>query len=187
MLVDGRQGHYLRTVCDYVHLNPARAWLIGADEPLERYDWSSDSAYLRPARGRPAWLRVDRLMGEHGVKGDSATGRREFALATESVRGEQMADGELKSIRRGWKFGADDFVEWLTEKAGMSAGEGHPRQEREETEAGKAERMCARRWRDGNGRRRNWKSGARAIPRKCSLPPVCERRAQSRSNGSHSD
>jgi hypothetical protein len=38
-LLDG--NGYLRTVCDYVHLNPVRAKLIRAEQPLRAYRWSS--------------------------------------------------------------------------------------------------------------------------------------------------
>ena len=48
-----------------VHLNPARAGLVAAHDKMESYVWSSYPLYLRPAR-RPAWLRVDRLLGEYG-------------------------------------------------------------------------------------------------------------------------
>jgi REP element-mobilizing transposase RayT len=34
LLVEGGGGGYLKTVCDYVHLNPARAKLLGAEERL---------------------------------------------------------------------------------------------------------------------------------------------------------
>jgi putative transposase len=34
LVVDDADHSYLRAVCDYVHLNPARAGLVGADEPL---------------------------------------------------------------------------------------------------------------------------------------------------------
>jgi putative transposase len=34
LLVDGTGGGYLRTVCDYVHLNPVRASLLGSEERL---------------------------------------------------------------------------------------------------------------------------------------------------------
>ena len=36
LLVDG-QGGYLRTVCDYVHLNPVRARRLLSDQPLRNY------------------------------------------------------------------------------------------------------------------------------------------------------
>ena len=38
--------------------------------------WSSFPEYLKSASGRPAWLRVDRLLGEHGIPKDSPAGRQ---------------------------------------------------------------------------------------------------------------
>lgn len=70
-LVDGRGQGYLRTVCDYVHLNPVRAGMVAPDDALESYPWSSYPAY-RTARLRPLWLRIDRLFGEHGLEEDTA-------------------------------------------------------------------------------------------------------------------
>src|SRR5205814_6566501 len=40
-IVDGSGTGYLRTVCDYVHLNPVRARLLKAEESLESFSWSS--------------------------------------------------------------------------------------------------------------------------------------------------
>ena len=37
LIVDGSCTGYLKTVCDYVHLNPARANLVSADKPLSDY------------------------------------------------------------------------------------------------------------------------------------------------------
>ena len=34
LLVEVRSPNYLKTVCDYVHLNPVRAKLLGAEERL---------------------------------------------------------------------------------------------------------------------------------------------------------
>src|ERR1035438_2880533 len=60
LIVDGSGNGYLKTVCDYVHLNPARAKVLKAEEPLSAFVWSSYAQYLAvPARG-PNWLRVDR-------------------------------------------------------------------------------------------------------------------------------
>ena len=64
LIVDGSSNGYLKSVCDYVHLNPVRAGLLTPEQPLEAYPWSSYGLYLREAAPRPAWLRVDRLMGE---------------------------------------------------------------------------------------------------------------------------
>ena len=46
-LVVGGQGGYLRTVCDYVHLNPVRARVLGPEAPLRSYRWSSYPQYLQ--------------------------------------------------------------------------------------------------------------------------------------------
>src|SRR5246127_3215875 len=46
LLVDGSGNGYLKTACDYVHLNPVRANLVRAGQPLESYPWSSYREYL---------------------------------------------------------------------------------------------------------------------------------------------
>jgi putative transposase len=74
LVVDGSGTGYLKTVCDYVHLNPARAQMLGPEAKLSAYRWSSLRFYLQPRRQRPGWLRVDRLLGEHGIPGDSKVG-----------------------------------------------------------------------------------------------------------------
>jgi putative transposase len=52
--VEGSGNGYVRTVCDYVHLNPARAGVLqSGEEPLEHFPWSSYGDYLQPARRRP--------------------------------------------------------------------------------------------------------------------------------------
>src|SRR6185436_10757407 len=86
LIVDGSGSGYLKTVCDYVHLNPVRARLIKEDQRLESYRWSSYGLYLGLPSRRPAWLRTERLLGEWGVKVDSAAGRRVFAAQMESRR-----------------------------------------------------------------------------------------------------
>src|SRR5437016_4325067 len=99
LVVEGSGNGYLRTVCDYVHLNPVRAGLLKADEPLESFRWSSYPDYLRPDRQRPSWLRVDRLLGEKGIPKDSEAGRKQFALQMERRRAEEAAT-EYDQIRR---------------------------------------------------------------------------------------
>jgi REP element-mobilizing transposase RayT len=48
IVVDGSGNGYLRTVCDYVHLNPVRAKLLTPEEPLRAYAWSTYGQYLLP-------------------------------------------------------------------------------------------------------------------------------------------
>ena len=47
LIVDGSGTGYLKTVCDYVHLNPARARLLTPEQPLTAYRWSSWPEYLK--------------------------------------------------------------------------------------------------------------------------------------------
>ena len=93
-------GGYLQTVCDYVHLNPARAGVLKGGQPLEDFPWSSYGEYLKPARHRPVWLRVDRLLGEKSIPRDSTAGRRQFARLTEERRREDLTK-EFKPVERG--------------------------------------------------------------------------------------
>jgi putative transposase len=70
-LIEGSGNGYLRTACDYVHLNPARAKLLGSEDRLLAYPWSSFVWYAAVPEQRPRWIRVDRLLGEHGIQQDN--------------------------------------------------------------------------------------------------------------------
>ena len=87
LIVDGSGNGYLKSVGDYVHLNPARAKLVVADVPLESFAWSSWPAYLLVRSKRPRWLRADRLLGEWGIPKDSPAGRQRLERALEERRG----------------------------------------------------------------------------------------------------
>src|SRR5436189_963078 len=78
LIVDGSGNGYLRTVCEYVHLNPDRAKLVKVAEALQAYRWSNYPEYLKGASNRVKWLKVDRLLGEAGIPRDSRAGRRQF-------------------------------------------------------------------------------------------------------------
>ena len=72
LVVEGSGDGYLKTVCDYVHLNPARAKLLARQQPLSDFGWSSYRWYLAAPRQRPHWLGVDRRAfgdGQPGVSG----------------------------------------------------------------------------------------------------------------------
>jgi len=148
--VEGSGTGYLKTVCDYVHLNPVRAKLLAPEQKLRRYRWSSYPAYLLPARKRPRWLRVDRLLGEHGLPGDTQPARREFALWMEARRAAELAN-EWKAVRRGWCLGGKEFRQELLEAMRGRTGPRHGGEERRETEEAWAGQLMAdelkrRRW-----------------------------------------
>ena len=124
LIVDGSGTGYLKTVCDYVHLNPVRARLITEDQRLESYRWSSYPAYLQAPSRRPAWLRTGRLLGEWAVPVDSAAGRRVFAAQMEARRiGEREQD--YKPLRRGWFLGDKTFRKELLGQMAERRGEWH--------------------------------------------------------------
>ncbi len=140
LVIDERGGDYLRTACDYVHLNPVRAGLVALDAPLATYEWSSYPLYLAPGR-RPAWLRVDRLLGGHRIQADTAEGRIEFQARLEERRREGDPAESWAVFRRGWRLGAADFLQQLTERLGR-AGQPHEHaRERNETDEQRAERL----------------------------------------------
>src|SRR6266849_1989847 len=74
LFVDDSGSGYLKTACDYVHLNPARANLLSSEQKLSAFPWSSFPEYLKVSRSRPTWLKVEPLLGEHGIPKDSAVG-----------------------------------------------------------------------------------------------------------------
>ena len=140
LIVDGSGNGYLRTVCDYVHLNPVRAKLLAAGQLLRSYRWSSYPLYLVSPSKRPGWLRVDRLLGEMGIPKDSKAGRREFERRM-AQRLEQEKPGQYKLLRRGWCFGDKGFRKELLAQMVERVGESHYGAERQESGEEKAERI----------------------------------------------
>ena len=70
---------------------------------MDRGDLREDSSvsfgwYLAAPDHRPGWMRVDRLLGEHGIQEDSAVGRQEFERHMEARRG--WMEPDLATRRR---------------------------------------------------------------------------------------
>ena len=107
LLVDGSGTGYLKTACDYVHLNPVRAGLLQPQEPLQRFRWSSYPLYVSD-RPKPAWLRIDRLLGEWRIPWDVPGAGRQFAAVMEARRQGEL-EKEFKALRRGWCLGSKQF------------------------------------------------------------------------------
>jgi REP element-mobilizing transposase RayT len=150
LIVDGRGNGYLRTVCEYVHLNPARARLVSPKQPLREYRWSSWPEYLKSPAKRPDWLRVERLLGEYRIPQDSAAGRRRLEEALETRRAAE--DGaDYQPIRRGWFFGERTLKEELLAAVKAQAGGWHYGEELRESAEAKAEGIVAEEL-----RRRKW-------------------------------
>jgi len=133
LIVDGSGTGYLRTVCDYVHLNPARAKLLQPEQPLREYPWSSWPDYLRTPAKRPGWLRVDRLLGEYRLAQDSVAGRRRLEEALEERRGAEEGGIGYRTIRRGWFLGEEALKKELLAQMGKGFGAHHSGTERQES------------------------------------------------------
>jgi REP element-mobilizing transposase RayT len=134
VIVDGSGNGYLRTVCDYVHLNPVRAKLLTAEDPLRSYLWSSYGSYLQAPAQRPAWLRVERLLGEMGIPKDSTAGRRQFELGMEERR-QRDEPAQCKRVERGWCMGNGSSARnclsrWSQSSADIMAGRSGRRRRR---------------------------------------------------------
>jgi len=139
-LLVGGEGDYLRTVCDYVHLNPARAKLLSPETALKSYRWSSFNRFLLPPGQRPDWLRIDRLFGECGLPTDSSAGRLEFERRMETRRHQEL-DEEFLTVRRGWCFGDEQFRQELLAQVEGGAGQFHYGAEIQEASESKAARI----------------------------------------------
>ena len=140
LVVAGSGKGYLRTVCDYVHLNPVRAKLLPPEVALASYPWSSYPEYLKAAARRPGWLRVDRLLGAKGIPGDTEAGRGQFASLMERRRGEESG-ADYEPIRRDWVLGSEAFRQELLAAVVERVGPSHYGAQRQETGLQKAERM----------------------------------------------
>ncbi len=141
LVVDGSGTGYLKTACDYVHLNPVRAGLLKPEEPLESYPCSSYPLYVAE-RPRPGWLRVDRLLGEWGMRWDIPGAGAQFAAAMEARRQGEL-EKEFKPLQRGWCLGSKQFRADLLKYVEEQKGKWHYGKELRESAEAKAERLIA--------------------------------------------
>jgi len=105
--------------------------------------WSSLGCYLAAAEHRPRWIRVDRLLGEHGIGEDTAAGRAEFERRMEARRRQEMDEAEGEPLRRGWCLGSEAFRKEMLERMEGQLGESHAGELRRESAEVRAERIVA--------------------------------------------
>ena len=142
-LVESSGNGYLRTACDYVHLNPVRARLLKPEERLLAYPWSSVAAYVAAPEHRPSWIRIDRLLGEHGFQEDSAACREAFERMMERRRSEETDPEIHEPLRGGWCFGSEAFRQEMLRRAEGSLGGNHAGELHRQAADAKAERIIA--------------------------------------------
>jgi hypothetical protein len=110
-------------------------------EILPSYPWSSMPWYLSAREHRPGWMRVDRLLGEHGIEADTEPGRLGFERRMERRRGEEEDPDWLQPLSHGWCIGSEEFREQMLEKIGCQVGQSHSGELRMESAASKARRI----------------------------------------------
>jgi hypothetical protein len=92
---------------------------------------------------RPAWLRVDRVLGGHGIRRDDRAGRLEFSWRMEALRRDEEQASDDKEVRRGWRFGTEEFVARMLDRVDGKSGENQTLREAEESMEQRAERVVA--------------------------------------------
>ena len=152
LLVDGETPGYFLTVSDYIHLNPLRIRnrKIFNLRDLLKYPWSSAGWLSGSRKGRPEWLRWERVYGELSLRDWKGGSRREYRQYLERRIEEVKGDEEgWKKIRRGWCLGREGFVAKMKERL-EEMGEKKPREREswageavEEMEADRAMRVMA--------------------------------------------
>ena len=90
---------------------------------------------------RPSWVRVDRLLGEHGPGVDSARARQEFQRQMEQRRLEEADEAVLKTMRRGWYIGGEEFRQRLLKQMEAKMGNHHSRALRRESAEAQGQRI----------------------------------------------
>ena len=119
---------YLRTLLDYLHLNPVRARMVPSESygGLLDYPWSSlATAYAVAPKSREPWMAVTEGLALFQCE-DRAADRRHFverleermkAEAAETCGLSEIEGLTLQStLRKGWYWGSESFKESLLEK-----------------------------------------------------------------------
>ena len=123
VLVEREEPAYGRVVSDYIHLNPARAGIVNAENPrLRAYRWSSFPGFCGQGT-LPGWLRAAEVYCWHHLDWRRSVDRKAFerdlqTCARESW-GARSASGsqEIKVLRSGWVLGSEAFRDRMKDLA----------------------------------------------------------------------
>ena len=110
---------------------------------------------------RPPRLRVDRLLGEWGIRWDQPGADREFSALMEARRQAELAQ-EFKPLPRGWCVGSESFRAEMLHYIEEQQGKWHYGAELSESAQAKAERLIAEALRAGRiseGQLATWRKG----------------------------
>lgn len=128
-----RRSVYLKSLIDYIHLNPVRCGIVdGSERAILSYPWSSIAAgYALPPSKRPDWVVASEGLDIFGER-DGTRGRRRFVERLDEIARCEAADkagvAELEgqslqsTMRRGWYWGSQEFRERLVDRFGGKIG-----------------------------------------------------------------
>lgn len=115
-------AHYFKSVADYIHLNPARAGLVGGKRgKLVEYPWSSLRHF--PKGNAPEWQPMERVLEAFRLSQDRR-GRAAYVSWLEARAGNpggNIDEDAMAAIRSGWYLGEVGFKDkllGLIDKAG---------------------------------------------------------------------
>jgi REP element-mobilizing transposase RayT len=115
LLVDAEEGDYFLTVSDYIHVNPARAKMVRSGDELLVSKWNSAGWLAGVVKGRPEWLRWERVYGELGMESWGSRERKRFGehvrvrVEEELGRGRAEREERWGEVREGWCYGSEGF------------------------------------------------------------------------------
>jgi len=98
-------GTPLARVVDYIHLNPARAHIVSAQQ-LPEFRWSSYRRFLGP--DRPAFLICKEWLFQHGLA-DTSAGWEDYQRHLMQVAGQDPESRTREPFASGWAIGCDDW------------------------------------------------------------------------------
>ena len=129
---------YLRTLFDYIHLNPVRAGMIPTEAfgGLLDYPWTSlAKGYALSPKARESWLAVSEGLALFQYN-DRAADRKRFIERLEARMNAEARDkcglSELEgqtlqsTLRKGWYWGGEAFKEALLERLDQVKGQQLP-------------------------------------------------------------
>lgn len=119
-LVEASNAHYLATIHDYIHLNPARRGMVRLEGFVKAGRWTSLPAWLDPSI-RPAWLHPERGLKSHACDDTEAGRRKYYNHLAAYYEAEQMDERFLipaghtgrSTVQRGWCYGSKAFRLYL--------------------------------------------------------------------------
>jgi len=137
------RGGYFQTALDYVHLNPERAKLIQADQPLREFPWSSLGSYLGPNDTRRKRPVVEPALTAYSAWDAGRKSGRDFERHMEWRRTLDLSE-EFHGLRHGWFFGAESFRSELLARMESEPSAHHTGPEIHQSAEAKAERIVTR-------------------------------------------